>query len=81
MNDSSTPERIMVEVRAREAEQTFTAFVELKLIHFEDHYYERTTMRTMSGMLRMQKRIRSSSDIFSNTQNPKPASQQQSPSA
>lgn len=42
MNDCSTPERIMVEVRAREAEQTFTAFVELKLIRFEDHYYERT---------------------------------------
>ena len=81
MNDSSTPERIMVEVRAREAEQTFTAFVELKLIRFEDHYYERTDDESEERNRKDTKRIRSSSDIFSNTQNPKPASQQQSPSA
>jgi len=39
IGESSEPERVMVTFRALEAKQTFTAFVELKVIRLEDHQY------------------------------------------
>ena len=37
-----SPQRIMITCRAVDAQEVFTAFVELKLISIKDHYYERT---------------------------------------
>ena len=42
IGNDSEPERVMVRIRAVDSEQTFTAFVELKMIRIEDHDYERS---------------------------------------
>lgn len=42
IGNDSEPERVMVRIRAVDSEQTFTAFVELKMIRIEDHEYKRS---------------------------------------
>lgn len=42
MGETSVPERVQVTFRSLETKQTFTAFVEMKLIRIEDHRYHRT---------------------------------------
>lgn len=42
MGQNSEPERIMVRIRAVDSQETFAAFVELKMIRLEDHHYERS---------------------------------------
>lgn len=42
IGQESEPERVMLNIRAVDAQQSFTAFVELKVIRLEDHHYKRT---------------------------------------